>query len=78
MNQRFLDYLQGVITVISKTEIKMNFYWSSSDKSIFVELSGNSVENKEIYPDDEFDYDAARVKFNEQLHNFLISIEEVE
>ena len=74
MNQRFLDYLQGVITVISKTGIKMNFYWSSSDKSIFVELSTNNIESKEVYPDNEFDYDAARVKFTEQLHNFLVSI----
>lgn len=74
MNQRFLDYLQGVITVISKTGIKMNFYWSSSDKSIFVELSANNIENKEVYPDNEFDYDAARVKFTEQLNNFLVSI----
>ena len=74
MNQRFLDYLQGVITIISKTEIKMNFYWSSSDKSIFVELSTNNIESKEAYPDYELDYDAARVKFTKQLYNFLVSI----
>ena len=52
----------------------MNFYWSSSDKSIFVELSTNNIESKEVYPDNELDYDAARVKFTEQLHNFLVSI----
>ena len=74
MNQRFLDYLQGAITVISKTGIGMNFYWSSSHKSIFVELSTNGIESKESYPDEELDYDAARVKFTKQLHNFLISI----
>ena len=77
MNEMFNAFLNGMITVIVHTDMRMHFYWDSADRSSHVIFSYDGVKNETKIPDDGFNYEDAKQKVAKQFQEFLGQLEGV-
>lgn len=77
MNEKFDSWLNGMMTVIVHTEFGMHFYWSSTDKSTYVEFSLKDYKEKVQIRDDEYDYNLSRQQVRDLFEKFLLKLDGV-